>query len=103
MGAGVMPGPSSLDKETGSMPRTKGSPNKATANARKAFQSLLEGRIADLDAWIDQVAATDPAKAFAMVMDLARYTVPRPRPAAPDPVPLPPVVIRFTDAAPAIP
>lgn len=103
MGAGVMPRPSSLDKETGSMPRTKGSPNKATAAAREAFQSLLDRRVADLDAWIGQVAATDPARAFAMVMELAKYTVPRPRPADPAPVPLPPVVIRFTDAPTPLP
>jgi hypothetical protein len=80
------------------MARPKGSPNRATAAARDAFNALVDGRLDDLNAWIDRVALDDPARAFGMVMTLASYCVPRPRPAEPDPVPLPPVVIRFTDA-----
>ena len=58
--------------------RPKGSPNKATAAAREAFASLLDGRLADLDAWIGEVSKVDPYRAFTMVMELARYCVPRP-------------------------
>ena len=79
------------------MARPKGSANKATTKAREAFAKLLDGRIDDLNAWIDKVAQDDPARAFHMVMELAKYTVPRPRPAEPDPVALPPVVVNFTD------
>ncbi len=61
------------------MPRPRGSPNKATAASRDAFAALLDGRIDDIGAWIDRVAETDPHKAFGMVMDLARYCVPRPK------------------------
>lgn len=82
------------------MPRPKGSANKATTTARQAFNALIDGRLDDLNAWIDRVAQDDPARAFGMVMTLASYCVPRPRPAEPDPVPLPPVVVSFTDPMP---
>ncbi len=85
------------------MARPKGSPNKATTTAREAFAALINGRLEELNAWIDKVAKDDPARAFHMVMELAKYTVPRPRPAEPEPVPLPPVVIRFTDAPTPLP
>lgn len=60
------------------MPRAKGTPNKATAAARDAFQCIVDGRVAQLGEWIDRVAVDDPHKAFTMVMELARYCVPRP-------------------------
>lgn len=80
------------------MARPKGSKNKATTKAREAFNALIDGRLDDLNAWIDRVAKDDPARAFAMVMTLASYCVPRPRPADPPPPPTEPFVIRFTRA-----
>lgn len=67
------------------MPRSLGTPNKATAAAREAFQSLLDARTDQLGDLIDRVAVTDPARAFSMLMELARYVVPRPKLADPPP------------------
>ena len=78
------------------MARPKGSKNKATTTAREAFNALIDGRLDDLNAWVDRVAQDDPARAFAMVMTLASYCVPRPRPVEPPPLPVEPIVIRFT-------
>lgn len=80
------------------MARPLGSPNKATAAAREAFNALLDRRFDDLNRWIDQTAAESPRDAFYMVMDLARYCVARPAAVTvTDPVELPPMVIRFHD------
>ena len=57
--------------------RPKGTPNATNAIARDAFALLLEGNVERLQAWIDEVAAEDPHKAFGMVMDLAAYVVPK--------------------------
>ncbi|MBK8227246.1 MAG: hypothetical protein IPK70_08725 [Flavobacteriales bacterium] len=57
--------------------RPAGSANRSTAAARDAFNLLLEGNVERLQAWIDEVAAEDPYKAFGMVMDLAAYVVPK--------------------------
>lgn len=78
------------------MARPKGSKNKATTTAREAFNALIDGRLDDLNAWVDRVAKDDPARAFGMVMTLAAYCVPRPRPVDPPRPPVEPIVIRFT-------
>jgi hypothetical protein len=57
--------------------RPKGTANVATAAAREAFNLLLERNTDQLQAWIDQVAAEDPHKAFGMVLDLASYVLPK--------------------------
>lgn len=80
------------------MPRPAGTPNKATTKAREAFQALLDGRVEQLQAWIDRVAQDDPHKAFYMVMDLAKYCLPRPAAVTlTEPVDMPPLVVRFFD------
>ncbi len=84
------------------MARPKGSPNKATTTAKEAFGKLMDGRIDDLNSWIDKVAQDDPARAFGMVMALASYCVPRPRPEDPPmpPADVPKVVINFARPRP---
>lgn len=57
--------------------RPKGTSNKITAATRDAFQLMVEGNTDKLQAWIDQVAAEDPYKAFSMVMDLAQFVLPK--------------------------
>jgi hypothetical protein len=57
--------------------RPKGAANVTTGAAREAFNLLLEGNTDKMQAWIDQVAAEDPHKAFGMIMDLASYVVPK--------------------------
>ena len=82
------------------MARPKGSPNIVTAAARDAFQVLLDGKVDQLGAWIDQVAVDDPHKAFGMMMHLASFCLPKPKPEDPPPPPHPGIEVRFPDALP---
>ena len=65
------------------MPRTagsgrpKGSPNKATANAREAIAAFVDGNAPRLAGWLDEIAADDPAAAFRCFMDVVEYHVPK--------------------------
>jgi hypothetical protein len=76
------------------MGRRAGIPNKATADARKAIATFVEGNVHRLTEWLDQVAAgvkaTDPetgeekyvvapnpAKAFDMFQSVVEYHVPK--------------------------
>lgn len=85
--------------------RIKGTPNKATVNAREAIASFVDGNAHRLQEWLDRVAGgiqvpvlddqgqpkldaqgkklmsfevfPDPALAFRMVMDITEYHVPK--------------------------
>lgn len=67
--------------------RPKGSQNKSTATAKEAFQTILDGHVERLSEWIERVAEDDPHKAFTMVMEVAKYCVPKYRADAPPPPP----------------
>ena len=82
------------------MARPKGTPNVITAAARGAFQSLLDGKADQLNSWIDRVAVDDPHRAFMMVMHLAAFCVPKPKPEDPPPAPLPDFKISFVSPLP---
>lgn len=63
-------------KKTGG--RVKGQPNKATANAREAIAAFVDANVPRLNAWLDEIAATDgPAAAFRCVESLIEYHVPK--------------------------
>lgn len=74
--------------------RPAGSPNKATADARKAIASFVDGNAHRLTEWLDQVAQgvkvqdpetgeekfvvpPNPAKAFDMFQSVVEYHVPK--------------------------
>lgn len=57
--------------------RPKGTPNKATAEAREAFKKLLDKNTPQMQKWLDQVAMEDPAKAMDLVLKLAEYVLPK--------------------------
>lgn len=58
--------------------REKGTPNKATANAREAIARFVDGNSEKLQGWLDKIEAEDGAKAaFQCVMDLLEYHVPK--------------------------
>lgn len=58
--------------------RTKGTPNKATANAREAIARLVDGNADRLQEWLDQIAERDgPAAAWKCMMDVIEYHVPK--------------------------
>ena len=50
--------------------RPKGTPNKATAEAREAFKNLLDKNTPQMQKWLDQVAMEDPAKAMDLVLSI---------------------------------
>ena len=79
-------------KKTGG--RQAGTPNKATADARRAIASFVDGNAHRLTEWLDQVAAgvkaqdpetgeekfvvpPNPAKAFDMFQSVVEYHVPK--------------------------
>ena len=45
------------------MPRPKGSPNKATAEAREAIARLVDGNAHRLNIWLDEIYETKGAEA----------------------------------------
>ena len=58
--------------------RPKGSLNKATVNAREAIAAFVDGNAPRLTEWLEQIAAKDgPKAAFACVVDLLEYHVPK--------------------------
>ena len=58
--------------------RVKGVPNKSTAQAREAIARFVDQNAPRLQEWLDQIAETDgPKAAFACVMDLLEYHVPK--------------------------
>ena len=72
MGRGRKPGAA----KTGG--RAKGTPNRATANAREAIALLVEGNIERLQAWLDEIAADEgPRTAWGCFMDLVEFHVPK--------------------------
>lgn len=62
-----------------------GTPNKATADARKAIASFVDGNAHRLTEWLDAVAGGDPendvkpnpAKAFELFQSVVEYHVPK--------------------------
>jgi len=60
------------------MARPKGSPNKATANAREAIARFVDNNAPRLEGWLEQIADSQgPAAAFRCVTDLLEYHVPK--------------------------
>ena len=60
------------------MPRPKGSPNKATAEAREAIARLVDGNAHRLNIWLDEIYETKgPEAAWRCMMDVIEYPVPK--------------------------
>ncbi len=65
--------------------RASGTPNKATAEARQAIATFVDGNAHRLTEWLDQVAHGDPendikpnpAKAFELFQSVVEYHVPK--------------------------
>ena len=56
--------------------RPPGAPNKITRDIRAALRDLAEGNADRVQAWLDVVAGTDPAKALGLWLSLLRYVTP---------------------------
>ena len=60
------------------MARPKGSPNKATAEAREAIARLVDGNAHRLNIWLDEIyKAKGPEAAWHCMMDVIEYHVPK--------------------------
>ena len=60
------------------MPRPKGSPNKATAEAREAIARLVDGNAHRLNLWLDEIYESKGAEAaWRCMMDVIEYHVPK--------------------------
>lgn len=57
--------------------RPKGTPNKATINAREAIASFVEGNVDRLNGWLDAIAEKDPKDAFNCFMGVVEYHIPK--------------------------
>lgn len=57
--------------------RPKGTPNKATAQAREAFQKLVTTNLPQMQKWLDEVALDDPAKAIDLMLKMAEFILPK--------------------------
>lgn len=57
--------------------RKKGTPNKATREARETFRMLLESNADKMQGWLERVARKQPARALQLLADLAEFVVPK--------------------------
>ena len=60
------------------MPRAKGTPNKATAEAREAIARLVDGNAHRLNLWLTEIYEEKGAQAaWDCMMDVIEYHVPK--------------------------
>ena len=59
------------------MARPKGSPNKATAQAREAIGLFVDANASRLQGWLDRIAEDDPKRAFELFQSVIEYHVPK--------------------------
>jgi hypothetical protein len=57
--------------------RLKGTPNKVTTQVREAIAEFAEANVGKLQAWLDAVAAKDPAKAAELFVRLLDFHIPK--------------------------
>ncbi len=57
--------------------RPQGAKDKAQANIKLAYQSLVEGNLTNIERWLDEVATKDPAKAIELMIKISEFIVPK--------------------------
>lgn len=58
--------------------RPKGTPNRATVNAREAIARLIDGNVGRLQGWLDEIAKDEgPKAAWQCFVDLLEFSVPK--------------------------
>lgn len=60
--------------------RVAGTPNKATAKAREAFATFVEGNVSKMQEWLDAVAndpRQGPKVAFDLLLAVSEYHIPK--------------------------
>jgi len=94
-----MPFDKDTAKKAGQLSTRKGKPNKATNEARKCFQLLVDNNAPRLQQWMDEVAKDNPAKALDFFIRMAEFVIPKlQRAEIVDKRKKEPITIIFTDA-----
>jgi hypothetical protein len=57
--------------------RSKGTPNKVTADVRAAIATFAEANVTKLQTWLDAVAEKDPARAADLFVRVLEYHFPK--------------------------
>lgn len=57
--------------------RPRGTPNKATTQAREAIAAFVEGNVDRLNSWLDAIADDSPKDAFNAFMSVIEYHIPK--------------------------
>jgi hypothetical protein len=57
--------------------RPKGTQNKEAKAIREAFAKLLEGKMEDVEGWLDEIRENDPAKAFDLMLKMTDFILPK--------------------------
>ena len=57
--------------------RPKGATNKVTRDIRSAYQQLVEFNLDNMSAWLAEIAADNPEKAFELMIKLSEYVIPK--------------------------
>ena len=57
--------------------RSKGTPNKVTAQVREAIAAFAEANVEKLQTWLDAAAENDPARAADLFVRVLEYHVPK--------------------------
>ena len=53
--------------------RPKGAKDKAQADIKQAYQSLVEGNLSNIEIWLNEVATKDPARAIDLMLRLSEF------------------------------
>ena len=57
--------------------KKKGDISKTTRDIKEAYRLLIEKNLDNMTEWLEQIAATDPAKAIYIISDLSEYVIPK--------------------------
>ena len=57
--------------------RKPGSKDKVQTDIKEAFQSLVENNLSNIETWLNEVAAENPAKALDFMLRLSEFIVPK--------------------------
>jgi hypothetical protein len=57
--------------------RPKGAKDKAQADIKQAYQSLIEGNLSNIEKWLNEVATKDPGRAIDLMLRLSDFILPK--------------------------
>ncbi len=57
--------------------RPKGASNKEAKVIREKFAQLLENKMPEVEAWLDEIREADPSKGFELMLKMMEYVMPK--------------------------